>query len=110
MSDRKSRHKRIRAKVKGTKDCLRLSVFRSNRYLYAQLIDDDSGITKIACDTSKMKGNKSKIDKAKELGKEIAKKAIEFKMSKVVFDRGGYNYHGRVQAVAEGAREGGLKL
>ena len=106
--DRKWRHKRIRAKVKGTKDCPRLSVFRSNKYLYAQLIDDDSMTTKFSLDTGKIKAGKSKMEKSKELGKEIAKKAIEAKISKVVFDRGGYIFTGQIKALADAARKEGL--
>lgn len=110
MLGRKFRHKRIRAKVRGTKDCPRFSIFRSNKFLYAQLIDDDSGTTRTSFDTSKIKGKKTKMEKAVELGGEIAKKAASLKIKKAVFDRGGYNYHGCVKAVADSAREGGLKF
>jgi len=102
---------RIRKKVSGTSSLPRLSVFRSNADIYAQLIDDTNGVT-IASASSRQKdiaAQKSpKIAKSKMVGEAIAKKAIELGMKKVVFDRSGYVYHGRVKAVAEGAREGGL--
>ena len=101
---RKKRQRRIRAKIKGTANRPRLCVFRSNQYIYAQLIDDENGKT-----LASIKG-KANIKKAKETGKLIAQKAKEKKIEKVVFDRGGYKYHGRVKALAEGAREGGLKF
>lgn len=102
---------RIRKKVSGTASLPRLSVFRSNTDIYAQLIDDTNGVT-IAAASSRQKdiaAQKSpKIAKSKLVGESIAKKAIELGMKKVVFDRSGYVYHGRVKAVADGAREGGL--
>jgi len=102
---------RIRKKVSGTSSLPRLSVFRSNTDIYAQLIDDTNGVT-IASASSRQKdiaAQKSpKIAKSKMVGEAIAKKAVELGMKKVVFDRSGYVYHGRVKAVAEGAREGGL--
>lgn len=107
------RHKRIRAKVFGTSKVPRLVVFRSNKHIYAQLIDDEKGKTIAAASDLELKTKRkkiSKIDKASEVGKLVAKKAIDKKITKVVFDRGGYAYHGRVKAVAEGAREGGLKF
>lgn len=89
----------------------RLVVFRSQKYIYAQLVDDDKGkIILSANDFEFKKSKKSKTDKSKEVGKLIAKKALDKKIEKVVFDRGGYKYHGRVKALAEGAREGGLKF
>jgi len=102
------RHNRVRAKVFGTKEVPRLSVFRSNRGFFIQLIDDTEGKTLASVDSKELKGKMKKTDAAKEGGKLIAKKAVEKKISKAVFDRGGYRYHGRVKAVAEGAREGGL--
>jgi len=96
------RHKKVRAKIKGTNKVPRLCVFRSNKYIYAQLIDDETGKT-LASVSSELK----KADKA---GKDISKKAGDLKVEKVVFDRGGYKYHGRVKALAESAREGGLKF
>jgi len=102
---------RIRKKVSGTASLPRLSVFRSNTDIYAQFIDDTNGVT-IAAASSRQKdiaAQKSpKIAKSKMVGESIAKKAIELGMKKVVFDRSGYVYHGRVKAVADGAREGGL--
>ncbi|MFH1714419.1 MAG: 50S ribosomal protein L18 [Candidatus Nealsonbacteria bacterium] len=106
---RKKRHKRIRSKVSGTVKIPRLCVFRSINHIYAQLIDDNKGKVILSANDSKMKKGK-KIDMAKDLGKSIAKQALENKIEKVVFDRGGYKYHGKVKAVAEGAREGGLKF
>lgn len=108
---RDRRHRRVRAKVFGTKEKPRLCVFRSHRHIYAQLIDDEKSKTLIgASDLEIKKGKKVKIDKAKEVGKLIAEKALGKKIEKIVFDRGGYQYHGRVKALAEGAREGGLKF
>lgn len=102
------RHNRVRAKVKGTSQMPRLCVFRSNQHITAQVIDDEKGKTIIFASDEKLKGNKSQ--KAIEVGKAIAKLAQEKKISKVVFDRGGFNYHGRVKALADGAREGGLQF
>lgn len=99
---RKRRHKRVRAKIKGTAKVPRLCVFRSSKYIYAQIIDDEKGKTLAAVN--------GKLASATEIGKSIAKKAIEKKINKVVFDRGGYKYHGRVKALADGAREAGLKF
>lgn len=104
------RHNRVRAKVSGTADVPRLNVFRSNKGLFIQLIDDQAGKTLISISEAEIKTGKTKIEKAKEAGKLAAKKALEKNIKKVVFDRGGYQYHGRTQAVAEGAREGGLEL
>jgi len=108
---RNRRHIRIRAKVKGTKKCPRLSVFRSNNHIYAQLIDDEKGKTILSASDIKIDKNKlNKVQLAKEIGSLLAKKAIENKIEKIVFDRGGYKYHGRIKAIAEGAREAGLKF
>ncbi|MFH1582582.1 MAG: 50S ribosomal protein L18 [bacterium] len=104
------RHKRVRAKVSGTAKAPRLCVFRSAKHIYAQLIDDEKGKTIISVNDISIKKSKGKIETAKNIGKTIAKAAIEKKIEKVVFDRAGYQYHGRVKAVAEGAREGGLKF
>jgi large subunit ribosomal protein L18 len=109
---KQTRQSRIRAKAQGVLAKPRLSVFRSNKYVYAQVIDDQNKKTLIGA-TEKELGLKEKLnksDRAKELGKLIAKKAIAKKIEAVVFDRGSYRYHGRVKAVAEGAREGGLKF
>jgi large subunit ribosomal protein L18 len=102
------RHKRIRAKVEGTAMRPRLAVFKSNTAVYAQLIDDENAKTIGAADSRKEKG--SRLESAKAVGVMIAKKATDLKVSEVVFDRGGFKYQGIVAAVAEGAREGGLKL
>lgn len=109
---RQKRHKRVRAKVSGTAQCPRLNVFRSLQNIYAQLIDDEKGITLVAAssvekDFEDYGGNKSAAHKVGEL---LAKRAAEKDITDVVFDRGGYIYHGRVQELAEGAREGGLKF
>ncbi|MEK7517188.1 MAG: 50S ribosomal protein L18 [Patescibacteria group bacterium] len=111
--DRKlQRRIRVRSKVKGTKDRLRLSVFKSNRFIYAQLIDDEARKTIIGLSEKHLldKVGKKKIELAKAVGALLAKKAIEKKIKKVVFDRGGNAYHGRISAVADGAREGGLEF
>lgn len=103
------RHKRIRTRVFGTKDKPRLSVFKSNRTLYAQLINDDRGATLAAAHTKASKKGKG-LEGAAAVGEDIAKKAKEHKISIVVFDRGGYMYTGKIKALAEGARKGGLKF
>lgn len=103
------RKRRIRAKISGTSQCPRLSVFRSLTHIYAQVIDDENSKTLVSVSDVKMKKG-TKTEAAKEVGLEIAKKAKEMKIEKIVFDRSGYQYHGRVKAVAEGAREGGLQF
>ena len=103
------RHRRVRKKVTGTPERPRLAVYRSNRHVYAQLIDDTSGRTLVAAASSPSNGDKP-VAVAKKVGSEIAEKAKAQGIESVVFDRGGFKYHGRIQAVAEGAREGGLKL
>lgn len=109
QTGRKIRHKRIRAKVAGTPKKPRLSVFKSANHIYAQLIDDEKGKTLLsASDLTIKKGKKS--EKAREVGQLIAKAAAAKKIQAIVFDRGGYPYHGRIKALAEGAREGGLKF
>ncbi|CAN5515022.1 50S ribosomal protein L18 [soil metagenome] len=105
-------HKRIRRVVKGTAERPRLSVFRSNKQIYAQLINDLDGVT-IAAASSAVKDfavKGKKVDVAKEVGKLIAEKATQAGIKAVVFDRGGFLYHGRVKALAEGAREAGLQF
>ena len=102
-----ARHIRVRKKVMGNV-VPRLTVFRSNKYIYAQLIDDNQMKTIVAASDLKKSGGK--IEKAKEVGKNLAILAIKKNIKKVVFDRSGYKYHGRVKAVAEGAREGGLSF
>lgn len=102
---------RIRAKISGTKERPRLSVFRSNTGLYVQLIDDGSGQTIVSASTREIeKKGKGKLETSQELGKLLAEKAKGEGIETVVFDRGGYQYHGRVRALAEGARAGGLKF
>jgi large subunit ribosomal protein L18 len=111
---RQRRHRRVRKRVVGTSDRLRLSVFRSNRYLYCQIIDDLSGRTLAAASTldpalrKNVKSNS--MEAAKALGAVIAERAKAANVSAVVFDRGGYLYHGRLKALADAAREAGLKF
>ncbi len=102
------RHNRVRAKLSGVESRPRLSVFRSNRGLFLQIIDDGSGRTLVSASTAEIKKKQAKTDAGKELGLLIAKKAKEKEIDSVIFDRSSYKYHGRVKAVAEGAREGGL--
>ena len=103
------RHKKIRSTISGTENRPRLSVFRSNKGMYIQLIDDLNGKTLVSANTKELKDSKNKkIEISFKLGKLLAEKALKKNISKVVFDRGGYKYHGRVKAVADGAREGGL--
>ena len=110
---RLKRHERVRKAISGTAEMPRLNVFRSLNHIYAQIIDDTKGVTLVAASTldKELKetygGNKAA---AREVGKLVAKKALEKGIENVVFDRGGYLYHGRVQELAEGAREGGLKF
>jgi large subunit ribosomal protein L18 len=99
---------RIRKKVSGVADKPRLSVYRSNREIYCQLIDDVNGVTLASASSKGMKVSGTKIAMAAEVGKLLASKATSAGISKVVFDRGGYLYHGRVKSLADGAREGGL--
>lgn len=105
---RQTRHKRIRAKVAGTGSRPRLSVFRSNRGIYAQLIDDEKSMTLAFASSLALKGGSG--EKAKAVGKTIAEQALGKKIESVVFDRGGYLYAGAIKALADGAREGGLKF
>lgn len=125
------RHRRVRGKIHGTAECPRLCVFRSNKRISLQLIDDDAGKTLLGLTETprkkstrrpaspklqrgeladKKKKSFSGVESAQELGQLFAKEALKKKIKRAVFDRGGYKYHGRVKAVAEGAREGGLKL
>jgi large subunit ribosomal protein L18 len=109
------RHERIRKEVSGTPERPRLSVYRSLNHMYAQIIDDSRGNTLVAASTldkdlSGEKGHKGNMNMAKKVGALIAKRALEKGLKKVVFDRGGYLYHGRVKALAEGAREAGLEF
>ncbi|KKT81020.1 MAG: 50S ribosomal protein L18 [Candidatus Azambacteria bacterium GW2011_GWA1_44_9] len=111
MKQRIIRHKRIRAKIKGTAERPRLSVFRSNRHIFAQLIDDIAGKTIAAVSDKEIKPKgKTKKTVAYEIGKLLSKKAVEKDIKETVFDRGGYKFHGAVSEIAKGAREGGLKF
>ncbi len=109
---RKKRHARVRAKVSGTTQRPRLNVYRSNKHIYAQVIDDIQGVTLVSASTMEtgFEGTASNIEAAKKIGETIAKKAADKNIKAVVFDRGGYLYHGRVQALAEAARENGLEF
>ena len=112
-SKREKRKLRVRKKIFGFPESPRLSVFRSNNYCYAQVIDDTVGKTLVSLSLNDIKDIHEKRTKAEasfEIGKVIAQKAKEAKIKAVVFDRSGYKYHGRVKQIAEGAREGGLKL
>ena len=109
---RLKRHVRVRGKISGTPECPRLNVFRSNANIYAQLIDDVNGVTLVAANTleKEFEGATGNAEAAKKVGAVIAERAKAKGIEEVVFDRGGYVYHGRVAALAEGAREGGLKF
>ena len=105
---RKERHERVRTKIVGTKEVPRVCVYRSNTNIYAQIIDDENGVTLASASSMKMKGNNTEV--ATKVGEAIAKEAKKVKITKVVFDRGGYLYHGRVKALADAARENGLEF
>jgi len=108
---RKIRHTRVRNKISGTSECPRLNVFRSNNNIFAQIIDDDKQVTLVSSSSVELElKNGGNIEAAKAVGKDIATKAKKKKITKVVFDRGGYLYHGRIQALAEAAREAGLEF
>ncbi len=107
--NRKSRKARSRARIFGTAEKPRLAVFRSNKYTYVQLIDDAKGHTVAAASTKELKGGK-KTELAQKLGEAVAEKAKKIGVKEAVFNRSFYRYHGRVKAVAEGARAGGLKI
>lgn len=106
------RHKRVRGKLSGTKERPRLNVFRSANHIYAQVIDDNTGVTLCSASTldKGFKGSTGNAEAAKKVGEAIAQKAVKLGITNVVFDRGGFIYHGRVKALAEGARDGGLKF
>jgi len=106
---RKRRHFRVRSQISGTAKKPRLSVFRSNKFIYAQIIDDSKAKTLVAGNDTKLTRG-TKIERAKKVGEEIAKAAVAKKITEVVFDRGGYLFSGRVKALAEGARANGLKF
>lgn len=114
-ASRKRRHSRVRGKVMGTTDRPRLNVYRSLSNIFVQVIDDDNGVTLVSAstidrDVAKQVEGKSKVEAARIVGKVVAERAKEAGVELVTFDRGGYKYHGRVAALAEGAREGGLKF
>ena len=111
-AQRLKRHLRVRAKVSGTTERPRLAVYRSNANIYAQIIDDIKGVTLCSASTVEkdFEGIGSNKEAAKQVGKKIAEKALAAGITEVVFDRGGYIYHGRVSELAAGAREGGLKF
>ena len=110
--ERTRRHIRVRTKISGTSECPRLCVYRSNSNIYAQIVDDTKGITLVSASTldKEIKTKYANKEAAKEVGAMIAKKALEKNITTVVFDRGGYIYHGVVKELAEAAREGGLKF
>ena len=110
IQSRQRIQKRIRKKINGTAEKPRLAVYRSNKSIYAQLIDDVNGRTLAAASSKESGATGKKVDQSKTVGKLIAEKALAANIKNVVFDRGGYLYHGRVKAVADGAREGGLAL
>lgn len=101
---------RIRSRVSGTAQKPRLSVFRSNKFIYAQLIDDVNGKTLVSASSRSLTEKVAKTESSVVVGKSLAEKALAAGISEIVFDRGGYLYHGRVKALADGAREGGLKF
>ena len=110
---RKKRHARVRTKLSGTEARPRLNVFRSNKHIYAQLIDDVNGVTLASASTLDKDVNldsSSNIDAAVKIGELVAKRAVEKGISTVIFDRGGYLYHGRIKALADAARENGLEF
>ena len=111
-SQRLKRHKRVRSKVSGTAARPRLNVFRSEKHIYAQIIDDTAGRTLVSASSVEkgFEGSGSNKAAARQVGKTVAERAVKAGIEEVVFDRGGYIYHGRVQELAEGAREGGLKF
>ena len=106
------RHIRVRTKISGTTECPRLCVFRSNKGIYAQIIDDTVGKTLVSASTldKEIKTKASNVEAAKEVGELVAKRAVKAGIENVVFDRGGYIYHGKVKALAESAREAGLEF
>lgn len=110
FTSRISRHKRIRAKISGSSDCPRAAVFKSNRFTSAQIINDMAGKTILSLTTRDIKGKKTKVDKALQMGEKLAEMMKEKGIEKVIFDRGGFKYHGRIKGVAEGLRKGGIKF
>ena len=110
-ADRIRRNVRVRQKISGTAECPRLNVFRSNANIQAQIIDDVKGVTLVSASSMQLKlENGGNVEAAKAVGTELAKRALEKNIKAVVFDRGGYIYHGRVKALADAAREAGLEF
>jgi len=110
-NDRKRRHERLRTKVNGTATCPRLSVYRSNAHIHCQVIDDVAKTTLVSCSSVELKlANSSNVEGAKAVGTEIAKRCLAKNIKNVVFDRGGFVYHGRIKALADAAREAGLEF
>ena len=107
-NSRKKRIRRTRAKISGSATRPRLCVFRSLRYIYAEIVDDENGKILASIDSRKIKNAKNTVETAGKIGEEIAKLALAKKINKIVFDKRGYKYHGKVKAIAEGARKGGL--
>jgi large subunit ribosomal protein L18 len=107
---REKRRKRVRRKIAGTAERPRLSVYRSNVHIYAQIVDDERGHTVVAADSREVEGAENRKDAARKVGELVARKAADAGVEEVVFDRGGNKYHGRIAALAEGARSGGLKF
>ncbi len=107
---REKRRKRLRRRIYGTAERPRLSVYRSNVHIYAQLVDDDEGNTLAAADSREVGDAENRTEAARKVGELVAQRAQDANLEEVVFDRGGNKYHGRVAALAEGARSGGLKL
>ena len=112
LKGRQRRHYRLRRKIRGSAARPRLAVFRSNRYIYAQVIDDDAGRTLASASSQEpaMRGRRLTKETAAEVGKLVATRAKELGISRAIFDRGGYAYHGRIKALADGAREEGLEF
>ena len=111
-AQRLKRHTRVRGKISGTPERPRLAVYRSNAHISAQIIDDVNGVTLVSASSLEkgFEGNGGNKEAARKVGNEVAKRALEKGITAIVFDRGGYLYHGRVMELAEGAREGGLKF
>ncbi|HEV3476002.1 MAG TPA: 50S ribosomal protein L18 [Rubrobacteraceae bacterium] len=107
---REKRHKRVRRKIIGTAERPRLSVYRSNVHIYAQLVDDYAGHTLLAADSREVGEAENRTESARKVGELVARRAADAGVQEAVFDRGGNKYHGRVAALAEGARSGGLRL
>jgi len=109
-ASRQRRHRRVRKRIAGAQDRPRMAVYRSNKHIYVQLVDDLEGRTVAAASSREVEGGGDKKDAAKRVGELIAQRAREAGVERAVFDRGGRLYHGRVRSLAEGAREGGLKI